>query len=135
MYGNQGEIQELLEDYRSELMEPDSDWPPKIRRVINCIHNHQFDRRLTVKWLKNQCHINGNNLAGKFRYYVGTTPKQYWLNHRVEAAKQILKNESLIDTPIIDIALSVGFRSHSAFSMTFKNYEGISPSKFRIDIP
>jgi len=59
------------------------------------------------------------------------TPQKYYLYHRIEVAKKILMTPELKDIPMMLIALHIGFRNHSSFSTTFKNYVGCPPSKFR----
>ncbi|MEX2455740.1 MAG: AraC family transcriptional regulator [Balneolaceae bacterium] len=105
--------------------------PFGVREALACIHEHVFTRRLTVKWMKEYCGLNGNNFSGKFKHYVGKTPRQYWLYHRIETAKLLLKDEALTGASITDIAYSLGFNSLQAFSLTFKNYTGCSPKDFR----
>ena len=47
---------------------------------------------------------------------------------RVEESKQLLANT---ESPVIDIALSVGFSDQSYFSKVFKRYTGLTPREYR----
>ena len=125
------DIQQRLENNRKQLVDVQEEWPTDIKRAVQFIHNHRFDERLSVQWMKEQCRLNGANFSGRFKYYVGKLPKKYWLEHRIAVAKQLLKERSMADVGLLKIALHFGFRSHSAFTMTFKKYTGYSPSNFR----
>lgn len=105
--------------------------PRGVQQAVSCIHEYLYDRRLTVSWMKEQCRLNGKNFASKFKHYVGETPQKYWLYHRIEVAKILLKDEALAGVSISDIAFEVGFNSPQAFSTTFKKYTDCSPKAFR----
>ena len=126
-------ITKMLETYRRELPKPPEDSPPQVCRGYRCIKQHLFSPRLTVRWLKDECNINGNNFSGKFRYYVGNPPKSYYLEHRIKVSKKLFRILAHEDVSILNIALSVGFKSHASFTMTFKEYEGKSPKEFKAE--
>lgn len=114
-------VREIKETYCNNLPKPEADCPPKVQWAVTYIHKHLFDRELSVRQLKEQCRINGNNFSGTFRYYVGGSPKQFWLEHRIAVAKELLREDSLSEVPLIETAFSLGFRGHSSFTATFKN--------------
>ncbi|NGP90097.1 helix-turn-helix domain-containing protein [Fodinibius halophilus] len=126
------EIQQVSKSYKENLAANTLDGPPIIKRVMECIHEHLFCRQLAVRWLRDYCNVNGSDFSGKFKFYVGKSPQQYWLGHRVRLAKELLAKEELAEVSILSIALSVGFNSHSAFSMIFKKHMGCSPSEYRV---
>lgn len=63
-----------------------------------------------------------------FKKAVGYSPYEYLLKHRLNAAKNLLKNTN--DT-VDEIAGSVGFGSTSNFIRTFREIEGLTPLKYR----
>lgn len=64
-----------------------------------------------------------------FRLLTGETPGSYLRKRRLtEAARDILAS----DNPIIEIAVDYQFQSHEAFSRSFKNHFGITPSELRL---
>ena len=130
--GNKYEkVQEILDNYKSELSGADEDWTPKVQRAISYIHKHLFDSRLTVGWMMKQCRINGHNFSSRFKYYLGRTPKRYILHHRIEAAKQLMANPKLQDVSVSAVAFELGFSSAAVFSNAFKKLAGKSPSIWR----
>lgn len=51
--------------------------------------------------------------------------------HRVRAAKGLLLSEP--DASILSISMETGFKSQSAFYAAFKEEEGVSPGKYRVE--
>lgn len=72
--------------------------------------------------------IGYSSLRKLFKGYVGISPSQYQMQHRIIKAKELLTNQN---TEIKQIAYSLGFDSTSHFTKTFKNKTGIAPGKFR----
>ncbi len=58
----------------------------------------------------------------------GTTPQQYVIRCRIDAAKRVLANPAL---PLSDLALACGFSSQPHFSNAFKKQVGVTPGQFR----
>jgi AraC family transcriptional regulator len=63
-----------------------------------------------------------------FSAAVGETPKQHVHRLRLERAAYKL---AITDDGVLDVALSVGFRSHETFSRAFKQWSSRSPSEYR----
>ena len=63
-----------------------------------------------------------------FRSQLGMRPMEYLARRRVAAAK-ILLTET--DGRIGDIAAAVGFEDSNYFGITFRKYEGVSPTEYR----
>jgi len=133
MHSKYDKIQEMLDSFKEELPEPDSEWPDEVRTAVKFIHNYLFEQRLTVQWMKMQCRIKGKNFSGTFKFYVGKSIQGYWLGYRIEMAKELFKEEENKGAKILlaEYALLLGFRSPSAFSMTFKKYAGCTPSEYQ----
>jgi len=132
MYSRRRErIEEVLETYRYKVIHIDADWPLNVKLAVGCIKDHIFDQDLSVKWLKQKCRINDNNFSGKFKFYVGKSPQEFYISHRLNVAKGLLKLSDLKEVPIMQVALHLGFNSHSAFTMVFKKYENCTPLEYR----
>jgi AraC family transcriptional regulator len=67
-----------------------------------------------------------------FKSLVGDTLGGYVRGRRLTKAAELLLSS---DSGIIDIALSVGFNSHEAFSRSFKSYFNLAPKNFRKEHP
>jgi hypothetical protein len=65
-------MQEMKQSYKTELSErglqndlPDGESPHGVREAVDCIHGHLYDHRLTVRWMRERCRLNGHNFAGQ----------------------------------------------------------------------
>lgn len=66
-------------------------------------------------------------LVNRFKCRFGITPHAYFLNVRINRARELLKTEM----SIVDISLSLGFYDQSHFTNTFLRYTGTTPSEYR----
>ncbi|MFQ3547354.1 MAG: AraC family transcriptional regulator [Termitinemataceae bacterium] len=63
-----------------------------------------------------------------FKKHMGTSPLRYYLNLKMDAAKDSLRNS---EKPIRTIAQELGYEDEFYFSRVFKVYEGLSPHRYR----
>lgn len=75
-------------------------------------------------------YLSYSQLARIFKKHIGVTVNHYINQYRINQAKLILMNS---DNEIKYIASTVGFNSEYYFCNAFKNFEGISPSRYRDD--
>src|SRR5262249_1928553 len=73
-------------------------------------------------------HLSENHLIRAFRAATGKTPYQYVLHRRLEMAAIMLRRPNC---SVRDAASTVGFRSQSHFSSTFRSKFGLTPNQFR----
>lgn len=66
-----------------------------------------------------------------FRNYTGFSPNQYYLNLKLEKAKDYLSNTRL---SCKEIAFRLGFDSTSYFNKMFRLHHGVAPLEFRGEI-
>lgn len=85
--------------------------------------------KITVADLAAHCGRTPEYLSQLFRKELGLSPKEYILQQKLEASREVLltTNDS-----ISDIALKYGFSTHSKFSQHFKEVYGMSPSDYRL---
>jgi len=119
---------ERLEHYQERLPVTGTDLLPDVEKAAECIHNHLFDPRLTVGWMKQKCRINGKSFSATFKLCTGMYPKSNILHHRIEAGKILLLKT---DLSITDVGLTLGFSSHATFCKAFKRKTGQRPSEWR----
>lgn len=72
--------------------------------------------------------LSTRHLNRTFKSAMGFTPYDYVLRRRVEKARQLLTTTRL---SLVDIAMSLGFSSHSHMTSAFRKITGNSPSDFR----
>lgn len=127
-------IQELLAIVQLKKPNPEeySEWPNDIKMAIDYIFKHCYDNKLTLGALRKEIYGgNGNDFSTEFAYYVGTSPKAYINDLRIEVSKSILSEKHYYSDPILMIARELGFSGKGAFSHAFRQREGTSPGKWR----
>ena len=99
-----------------------------LKPAIDMVDKHYRDVTLSNTTLSQRCGISEVYLRKLFREQLGTTPKQYVLDIRLQHAKRLL-----IDTELTigEIAEMCGFSNPYHFSRTFREQVGLSPTVYR----
>jgi transcriptional regulator GlxA family with amidase domain len=98
-----------------------------IRELQLWIAEH-LRRKLTVADLAWRMGMSGRNFERVFTREVGTTPSQYVLQARVEAARRHLERS---DRGLKQIAAAVGFGSADIMRRAFVRLLGVTPRRYR----
>lgn len=98
---------------------------PAIRRAQEYIHAN-YHQNFSLQDLAREAFISPYHLIRQFKKIRGITPFQYLRNLRVEKAKKLMRQYS-----ISEAANSVGFCDHSHFLKSYKQIEGLAPSRYR----
>lgn len=88
----------------------------------------RLDEDLASHTMASYFGISREHFSRIFHQHHGITYQQYVLNQRMAAARTLLAKE---DSSVLDVALTVGFRSHAHFSRVFRKHTGITPQQFR----
>lgn len=99
-----------------------------IRKCIDYIYEHLHEK-LTVESVAEYLHLSATYLSKLFIKETGQSFRKFIINARVNAAKNMLIYS---DFSCLEISLSLGFSSQSAFISTFKKITGTTPKKYRI---
>jgi AraC-like DNA-binding protein len=83
--------------------------------------------RWTLQGLAERAGMSRSSFALKFKETVGKSPMDYLTGWRMLLAGDRLANSS---EPVFVIALSLGYKSESAFSTAFKRVMGCSPRQY-----
>lgn len=73
--------------------------------------------------------LSRRQLQRLFQRYLSCTPSRYYLQVRLQRARQLLRQTSM---SLVEISASTGFVSGSHFSKSYKEYYGQSPSIDRL---
>ncbi len=87
---------------------------------------------VNIQALSRQCQLSPWHFQRLFKSLVGDTLGAYIRGRRLTRAARLLLESR---ASIIDIAVSVGFGSHEAFTRSFKGYFSLSPKEFRRQRP
>ncbi|MDD6279982.1 MAG: AraC family transcriptional regulator [Oscillospiraceae bacterium] len=98
-----------------------------IRKCIDYIYDH-LQEKLTVRMAAQYLQIDPTYLSKLFSKEVGISFREFIINARVNAAKKMIVYS---DFSYLEISLSLGFSSQSAFTSTFKKITGMTPGRFR----
>lgn len=87
-----------------------------------------YHENVSISAMAKRAGMSVRQLERRFQSTFKTTPRHYIMKLRVLAACESLLNT---DLPITEIALTVGFYDHAAFSRQFSNIMGLSPRAYR----
>jgi AraC-like DNA-binding protein len=93
-----------------QFIETNSGKMPALTEIANAVHLHQA------------------SFCRAFKQSTGLSPHHYLLVHRVNRAKEMMRDP---DRSLTDIAFACGFSSSSQFSVVFKRIVGRPPRKYR----
>ncbi|WP_153109839.1 helix-turn-helix domain-containing protein [Propionivibrio limicola] len=114
--------------HRKDYGQPSGGLSPVNRqRMIDYIEAHLGDE-LSVTVMAEEVGLSPHHFARCFTASFGTPPHRYILQRRIEAARKQL---TLSSRTLADIALDLGFYSHTHFSRVFRQHTGVNPSSLR----
>ena len=99
----------------------------RLARVIEYMSAH-FAEALSLDNLASEASVSKFHFARLFRLSTGTTPHEYLIQLRMQAARSLLRTT---DLQISEISRKCGFTSVCHFVIAFKTRNGVSPNNFR----
>lgn len=90
--------------------------------------NEYLTENITLPELADAVGMSRYYFSRLFKQSTGLTPHQYLIQRRLEKAIQLLANT---DLAIADIALQVGFASHSHLTKVFRQHLSVTPKMYR----
>ncbi len=100
-----------------------------MEKAVDYIHNNFHNSDLNVDMLSDMLGISSAYCGKKFKEYTGIGAMEYIAKVRIEKAREMLITKP--DKEIAQIAKEVGFSNQGYFATKFKEFYGVSPSKFR----
>lgn len=100
---------------------------PHIGVALKSMHG-KVEAPWTVESLAAASGMSRSAFAMRFKEMVGETPLEYLTTWRMQKAASLLRKG---DQKLIDVARSVGYDSHAAFSKAFKRVVHVAPRQFR----
>lgn len=102
----------------------------KIKSAMAFIEEN-YASKITLEQLAASCNLSANYFSRYFTETVGQTPFEYITVYRVEAACEMLADNS---KSVTEICYSCGFNDLSYFIHIFKKYKGVSPGKYAVEV-
>ena len=121
------DILSLIGRKNSNLLYGNPDINQKFAEICNLMAKN-YSKDMTIKDYADMCNLSESRFSHRFSEIIGTSPKQYIINLRIEAAKELLANS---DLSVLQIGESVGFLTQNYFSRIFKKQTGYSPVQYR----
>jgi AraC family transcriptional regulator len=87
-----------------------------------------LDGRVPLTKVASECHLSVSHFSRAFSRTVGTAPHTWLLSHRIEVAKEKLRDRRL---SLLDVALVCGFSDQSHLTRVFTRVVGLSPGAWR----
>lgn len=98
------------------------------RRIVVEFLENALGSRVTIDELAALIGYRPPQFMRSFQTTFGMPPHRYLLQQRVARARDLLRAS---DLALTDIALQLGFASHSHFSTAFRNETGSAPGEYR----
>ncbi|MCR5479954.1 MAG: AraC family transcriptional regulator [Ruminococcus sp.] len=98
-----------------------------VKRCSDYIYEHLHET-VTLTGLAKREKLNPSYLSKLFSKELGVGVKDYIIKAKIDTAKNILRYS---DFSILDISISLGYSSQSAFTAAFRKLVGMTPKKYR----
>ena len=96
---------------------------PALARVVATMRD-PLDQPLSLAALAERCGLTRRRLQRLFTRQVGAPPQRYYLQLRLERARQLLRHGAL---PVHEVALACGFASAAGFTRAYRARHGHPP--------
>ncbi|MFO1172279.1 MAG: GlxA family transcriptional regulator [Hyphomicrobiaceae bacterium] len=100
---------------------------PRLLRIIELMEAN-ITEPLKLAEISRQSKISRRHVERLFDHHMGRSPARYYLDVRLERARQLLRHSNL---PIVEVAIASGFVSASHFSKRYRERYDISPQADR----
>lgn len=99
----------------------------KLKRAVRLMEEN-LELPLSTCELAKSVGVSGRQLERLFGKHLHTSPKQYYVELRLQRARNLLMQT---DASVIEVAMSCGFTSHSHFTRRYKQAFGMTPHTVR----
>jgi transcriptional regulator GlxA family with amidase domain len=120
-------IRSEAEDQRGGRLETLGFMPAKVREAIGMMRA-AIENPVPLPDIARRAGVSSRQLERLFLRHTGVTPLRYYLQIRLDRARELLLYS---DRSVIEIAVSAGFTSTSHFSTWYKRIYGVRPSDMR----
>jgi AraC-like DNA-binding protein len=120
----------IIRDYRAEQLRRDREpagYSPPITKVMEWLSEH-LDENAAVSDLADVAGLSPSYFRRWFHREVGSSPRDYVTQMRIERAKRLLGET---DRSITEIAMQLGYSTSAYFTAVFHRETGTTPSEFR----
>lgn len=101
--------------------------PAYVREALQFIHTHA-NTRISIEEIAAAAGVTPRALQIAFRRYIGTTPRMYLRNVRLDHAQRSLSDDMTHRVKLSNVAQDNGFANPSKFARHFRERFGSNPS-------
>ena len=101
----------------------------KFLSTIQKFVSENLHRNITLDDLAEAVCLSSSSLYKKMKEYADISPMEYVMKVRLHRAVELLKDDSV---SVQEVAMAVGFNTHSFFSECFKREFGMTPRQWRL---
>ena len=101
----------------------------KFLSTIQKFVSENLHRNITLDDLADAVCLSSSSLYKKMKEYADISPMEYVMKVRLHRAVELLKDDSM---SVQEVAMAVGFNTHSFFSECFKREFGMTPRQWRL---
>ncbi|KWX20892.1 AraC family transcriptional regulator [Mycolicibacterium wolinskyi] len=101
--------------------------PPSLAELLDWVSG-RLDEPITLEDMANHLHVSSRTLARRFVEQLGTSPGQWLLTQRINAARALLEET---DLPVDTIAIRVGLSSATNLRRRFQSAVHTTPGAYR----
>ncbi|MEK7253952.1 MAG: response regulator [Bacteroidota bacterium] len=107
------------------LSQADADWLAEVEQLAR---NGSKQKLLSVNWLSEKANLSERQFRRRLQNLTGLTPNEYLTELRLQEARSLLEIGKY--ATIAEVAYAVGYNDAAAFSRSFRNCFGKSPSDY-----
>ncbi|MBP3592739.1 MAG: helix-turn-helix transcriptional regulator [Clostridia bacterium] len=100
----------------------------RMQKMLSYIYEH-YSEAITLEDIANAANISRSEAGRCFHAYMGCSPIEMLIDHRLQAAEKMLSETSLT---LQQISAECGFNSANYFSRQFRKKHGYAPRNHRI---
>ncbi|MDQ0195846.1 response regulator transcription factor [Paenibacillus wynnii] len=98
-----------------------------VRKAMHYVETH-IEEAVSLQEVAGHVHLNGSYFSALFKEQCQITFSEYVARRKLQKAKELLLKTNL---PIAEIASRTGYQAVKYFNKLFKEYEGMSPGRYR----
>ncbi len=122
-------LEEMQVDFAGRMRELQKEdaYSIHVRKSVDYIHEH-LQEKLNVKEIAQKVGLSADYFAKLFYKEMGVSVKDYVAEAKISTAANMLIYS---EHSYLDIALTLGYSSQSAFISVFKKYRNMTPKEYR----
>lgn len=113
------------------LVDPEADHPAHplaVQQALDFLSLHYRDSSIRLDDIARAAGLQFQHFSRVFSQHLGTSPMRYLREMRLDNARYLLRNTSML---VEEVAFSVGFNDALYFSRVFRTATGLSPTAWR----